>query len=761
MSESLGDAVLHLRTDDSALDTGMRTARGKAEALASDFNRVGSKMQGLGARLSLGLTTPLVAMAATSAQAATESRQALAQVESALVSMGPKAGKTSDELQELAGRLQDISLFDDDDIMKSVTANMLTFGNVSGQAFERAQLAAVNLSARLGQDLQSSALQVGKALNDPVKGVTALQRVGVSFTEQQRAQIKAMAEAGDMAGAQAIILGELEKQFGGAAKAQRAATPDAGMQQQWRTFQETTGALVNSVLPILTGLLERILSGFNQLSPGVQTTIVGVLGLSAALGPSLIGIGTMVTGLGRLLPLLTGLGPVLLAAGSGIARLAPLVATLGRALLALALNPVFLTIAALVAGVYLAWQNWDKIAPIISAVGDAISGWWTGTVQPVLDSVGAAIKNVIGIFADYFGGQLKTLVAGVSALLRGDFAGAWEAAKTFVLAPLRLIGRALDTFVPNAVATVAKLYTGIKTWLQDRLGSVIKWVIDKIQSVGDKFAWLLKDTVGNSTVVDLVDGIGLHFGRLKDEMVKPANEAADAVSDAFGGIKGPSFDSGLPESGTGNLPPPTQSSGEGGDTGGDGEVPLPDGAQNDMREKFKQTFTDGIRAALNGDLGGFISDFFDRMLSGMFDKVLSDAADALSGLLFGGGGGGGTGGGLLGSALSSVFSGGFATGGLIPSGTFGIVGEEGPEPVISTPRGALVRPTASLGRGSLQASPPTVSIPISIDATGADTAAIGRVQSQLDRMQAELPSTIVRAVQDAGDRRIISAGGWR
>ena len=107
--------------------------------------------------------------------------------------------------------------------------------------FDRAELASVNLSARLGQDLQSSAIQVGKALNDPIKGVTALQRVGVSFTAQQREQIKAMVEAGNVAGAQGIILGELEKQFGGAAEAQRKATPGADVQQQWRTFQEAIG----------------------------------------------------------------------------------------------------------------------------------------------------------------------------------------------------------------------------------------------------------------------------------------------------------------------------------------------------------------------------------------------------------------------------------------------------------------------------------------------------------------------------------------
>ena len=41
----------------------------------------------------------------------------------------------------------------------------------------------------------------------------------------------------------------------------------------------------------------------------------------------------------------------------------------------------------------------------------------------------------------------------------------------------------------------------------------------------------------------------------------------------------------------------------------------------------------------------------------------------------------------------------------------------------------------------------TVSIPISIDATGADAAALSRVQNQLAQLQASLPSTIVATVR--------------
>jgi phage-related minor tail protein len=64
-----------------------------------------------------------------------------------------------------------------------------------------------DMSVALGTDASGSAIQLGKALNDPIKGVAALQKVGVSFTESQKEQIKTLVETGDTLGAQKIILG--------------------------------------------------------------------------------------------------------------------------------------------------------------------------------------------------------------------------------------------------------------------------------------------------------------------------------------------------------------------------------------------------------------------------------------------------------------------------------------------------------------------------------------------------------------------------
>jgi hypothetical protein len=173
-----------------------------------------------------------------------------------------------------------------------------------------------------------------------------------------------------------------------------------------------------------------------------------------------------------------------------------------------------------------------------------------------------------------------------------------------------------------------------------------------------------------------------------------------------------------------------------------------------MAEDFRRSFSDGIRAALDGDLGGFLERTFD----GILDNAMRNAADVLSGAvagLFGNSGGGGLGG-LLGSVLGS-FVGGRATGGTIPSGSFGIVGERGPEIAVATPGGLGIMSNRSsralMGAGAGGGT--TVPINISIDATGADAAAIARLNSKIDQLRSDLPERIVTTVRDARDRRML------
>ncbi len=141
-----------------------------------------------------------------------------AQVRAAIESTKGAAGRSFEELKAQAEDLAKVTLFDDDST-KGAQALLLTFKNIKTEVFDQAIPLAQDLSTAFGQDLKSSAIQLGKALDDPIRGVTALRRVGVSFTEDQQKMIKSLVETGDVAGAQRLILAELETEVGGSARA--------------------------------------------------------------------------------------------------------------------------------------------------------------------------------------------------------------------------------------------------------------------------------------------------------------------------------------------------------------------------------------------------------------------------------------------------------------------------------------------------------------------------------------------------------------
>ncbi len=144
--------------------------------------------------------------------------QAEARLEQTIKATGQAAGFTTRELTTMASGLQQVTKFGDEAIIGAESL-LLTFKDIAGDTFPRALESILDVSEAMGTDLQSATIQIGKALNDPILGLTALARSGIQFTEVQKDMIKGMVEMGDKSGAQAIILEELESQFGGVARA--------------------------------------------------------------------------------------------------------------------------------------------------------------------------------------------------------------------------------------------------------------------------------------------------------------------------------------------------------------------------------------------------------------------------------------------------------------------------------------------------------------------------------------------------------------
>src|SRR5690606_34628428 len=131
--------------------------------------------------------------------------------EQIIKSTGGAAKVSADQVGSLATAISNKSGMDDEAIQSGANL-LLTFKNVRNEAgkganiFDRATQAATDLSAAGFGDMAGQSKMLGKALNDPIKGISALSRSGVTFTEGQKDQIKTMVESGDLLGAQKLML---------------------------------------------------------------------------------------------------------------------------------------------------------------------------------------------------------------------------------------------------------------------------------------------------------------------------------------------------------------------------------------------------------------------------------------------------------------------------------------------------------------------------------------------------------------------------
>lgn len=224
----------------------------------------------------------------------------LNRIQAIIRATGGVAGRTSEQLEAQAQSLARASLESVDGVMQA-QQTLLTFRSVQGQVFDEAIEAAMDLSAAMGQDLRSSIMQVGRALEDPARGVTALTRSGTVFTESQREMIRTMQEAGDIAGAQRLILTELQAQYGGVARevprlsgavdslgqslanARRAMNDTLGLSDAWAGVVESADRLVQSAT-----------ENMDRFADALRIAGSAIVGLTATQIPALIaGLGTL------------------------------------------------------------------------------------------------------------------------------------------------------------------------------------------------------------------------------------------------------------------------------------------------------------------------------------------------------------------------------------------------------------------------------------------------------------------------------------
>lgn len=259
------------------------------------------KIKGITASLR-GLALRVVAWAAAflSLKSAVDAAEALevqmGKLRAVIKATGGEADFTAENIDRMARDIDEATLGGAANI-RDAAVELKTFKSVGIEVFERTLRAAQDLSTAGFGAVEQTAVQLGKALEDPLTGLGALTRVGVSFNAQQKAQIETAVQLGQTLEAQKIILEAVEGQVQGVAAAAGAGLAGAVdlVSKRFTDLKETVGGTLIGVLGQLNLQLADFLGWANRVATGV----------GPILRDTFVGIGIGVTALGGVLRSMT------------------------------------------------------------------------------------------------------------------------------------------------------------------------------------------------------------------------------------------------------------------------------------------------------------------------------------------------------------------------------------------------------------------------------------------------------------------------
>lgn len=449
-----------------------KSVHGAFKGIADGTDSLGKQFTDFGKKVGIAFTAVAAGtavLAKTALDAAYEAQKVSAQTDAIVKATGKAAGLTGKQVQQLADALSFKTGVDDEAIQSSMNM-LLTFKQVRNEAgkgnqiFTRASAAMMDLGNVFGST-ESAAMQLGKALSDPVKGIGSLRRAGVNFTKAQQDQIKALVESGDLLGAQKIILAEVESQVGGTAAA--TATSAARMKVAFENLQERVGKLL---LPAFEGLARAI----------VEKVIPAIEDIVDKYGPPLArffsGLFTKAQKVGAVIA--DNLFPILKKVGSWMADNTKVVATFFAVVAGAAVLASLAALAAAIAGLF------NPLTLIIGAVALAAAGFVYAyqhfeTFRNVVDGVarfitGTVIPAVVTAFG-WLGSQITAFANGVRSRwddIRAATQNVFDFVRGFIQGVLSVLQYLWDVFGGTIVASVRRAWDAISNIVAGAFGIV-------------------------------------------------------------------------------------------------------------------------------------------------------------------------------------------------------------------------------------------------------------------------------------------------
>ena len=496
--------VVDFVANTSDLAAGFRKAQGSTQSFGDRLKGMGKA--GLAAAGAAGIGA-LVATVKTGIDEFSEASKVSAQTAAAIKSTGGAAGVSAGHIGRLAESLMKKSGVDDEAIQSGENL-LLTFTKVRNEAgkgndvFDQTTKAALDMSVALGTDMKSATMQLGKALNDPVKGVTKLTRAGVTFTEQQKDQIAALQASGKTMEAQKIILAEVNKEFGGSAAAAGKTLPGQ-IAVLKESFSNLAGELIGSLVPAFTTLM------------GVFTGVLGFLGQWKGVLPVVIGALAALAAATFLVNAAISAWVAITAVASGAAK--AFAAAQWLVNVALSANPigiVVVALAALVAAFVVAYKTSDTFRAIVDRAFDTV----LGTAKAVWNWLRGNWPTLLAVLTGPIGIAVVTLARN------------WDTIRSAVVSAFSEVRNAIS----DGVSSVKSALNGLASWISAFAHGALSLALNAAGNVFDAIAGGARDAY--SSVQRNLNGIVNFIQGIVGSVSSAAHSVANAIKSPINAV---------------------------------------------------------------------------------------------------------------------------------------------------------------------------------------------------------------------------------
>jgi hypothetical protein len=565
MEKALKVAVILSATDkmSKVIDGAVSSSTKSLTRLSKETSALGDKAFKLGREagaLGLAVGAPLFMMA----QAAEESQQATKKLEQVFKSMGETTGRSAAQAKKFSESLMMEIAVDDEQIV-AVQTKLATFEKVikntagTSEIFERATKAAFDLEAAGFGEGTQNAVQLGKALQDPIKGITALARSGVTFTEGEKNKIKAMVETGKHLDAQRYLMAAIEKQVGGVAKAN--VTDTAKIKIAWGEVMETLGS---ALLPALekftkwfTGKAIPAIQKFvDENGPLVKNIMLG----AAALSAGALAVSALSFAFGGLMKVISFGTNVFNYATKAFQFMGTAIRVVSAFMMA---NPIIAIITGIAVAALLIYAYWDKIKAfflrlwegvkqifaktwswiknlflnytphgLIYKNWDNITAWFRNLWDRVKVAFSAAWAWIKNLFLNY---TPHGLVIKHWEKIVGFFGNLWLRVKMQFMAFVGFVMQLPKTFYKAGEAIVNSLWNGMKAKFND----MKNWFKSGLQDLRDMlpFSPAKRGPLKDIHKLKLVETIATNIkpGPMVDAMNKSLKAVKGSIAPKGGG----------------------------------------------------------------------------------------------------------------------------------------------------------------------------------------------------------------------------------